>query len=54
LAREPWLASKTDAALKLTLEYDGAPFVGWQRQTNGLSVQEVIETALEALCGEKG
>ena len=38
---------------KLTLEYDGAPFVGWQRQTNGLSVQEVIETALEALCGER-
>ncbi len=31
---------------KLTLEYDGAPFVGWQRQSNGLSVQEVIETAL--------
>ena len=25
---------------KLTLEYDGAPFVGWQRQENGLSVQE--------------
>jgi tRNA pseudouridine38-40 synthase len=38
---------------KLTLEYDGAPFVGWQRQSNGLSVQEVIETALNALCGEK-
>jgi tRNA pseudouridine38-40 synthase len=38
---------------KLTLEYDGAPFVGWQRQTNGLSVQAVIETALEALCGER-
>ncbi|MGH6847516.1 MAG: tRNA pseudouridine(38-40) synthase TruA [Methylocella sp.] len=38
---------------KLTLEYDGAPFVGWQRQNNGLSVQEVIETALKALCGER-
>ena len=38
---------------KLTLEYDGAPFVGWQRQNNGLSVQEVIETALTALCGER-
>ena len=37
---------------KLTLEYDGAPFVGWQRQKNGLSVQEAIETALEALGGE--
>ena len=38
---------------KLTLEYDGGPFVGWQRQSNGLSVQEVIETALNALCGER-
>jgi tRNA pseudouridine38-40 synthase len=38
---------------KLTLEYDGAPFVGWQRQENGLSVQETIETALEALGGER-
>jgi tRNA pseudouridine38-40 synthase len=38
---------------KLTLEYDGAPFVGWQRQENGLSVQEAIETALEALGGER-
>ena len=37
---------------KLILEYDGSPFVGWQRQTNGLSVQEVVETALNAVCGE--
>jgi tRNA pseudouridine38-40 synthase len=37
---------------KLTIEYDGAPFAGWQRQKNGLSVQEAIETALAALCGE--
>jgi tRNA pseudouridine38-40 synthase len=29
----------------LLLEYDGAPFVGWQRQVNGLSVQEVLEEA---------
>jgi tRNA pseudouridine38-40 synthase len=37
---------------KLVIEYDGAPYVGWQRQANGLSVQEAIETALTALCGE--
>jgi len=37
---------------KLSIEYDGAPFVGWQRQKNGLSVQEVIETALAAINGE--
>jgi tRNA pseudouridine38-40 synthase len=34
---------------KLTIEYDGTPFVGWQRQKNGLSVQEAIETALAAI-----
>lgn len=37
---------------KLTVEYDGAPFAGWQRQKNGLTVQQAIETAFEALCGE--
>lgn len=36
---------------KLTLEYDGAPFVGWQRQANGLSVQEALEAAFVGLCG---
>jgi tRNA pseudouridine38-40 synthase len=36
---------------KLVIEYDGAPFVGWQRQANGLAVQEAVETALSALCG---
>jgi tRNA pseudouridine38-40 synthase len=29
----------------LLLEYDGGPFVGWQRQDSGLSVQDVVETA---------
>jgi tRNA pseudouridine38-40 synthase len=37
---------------KLTLEYDGSGLVGWQRQANGLSVQEVLETAVERYCGE--
>jgi len=37
---------------KLTLEYDGAPFVGWQRQANAPSVQGALEAALLALCGE--
>lgn len=36
---------------KLTLEYDGRPFVGWQRQANGLSVQEAVERAVESLTG---
>ncbi|MFO1133898.1 MAG: tRNA pseudouridine(38-40) synthase TruA [Rhodoblastus sp.] len=36
---------------KLTLEYDGRPFVGWQRQANGLSVQEAVESAILSLTG---
>ena len=38
---------------KLTIEYDGGPFAGWQRQKNGFSVQEAIETALEKLSGDR-
>jgi tRNA pseudouridine38-40 synthase len=38
---------------KLTIEYDGRPFVGWQVQDNGLSVQGVLAAAIEAFCGEK-
>ena len=37
---------------KLTLEYHGRAFVGWQRQVNGLSVQQVIEEAISMLSGE--
>lgn len=37
---------------KLTIEYDGSPFVGWQRQANGRSVQAAIEDALLRLTGE--
>ena len=35
----------------LLLEYDGGPFAGWQRQTNGLSEQEVLESAAARLNG---
>jgi len=35
----------------LLLEYDGAPFVGWQRQASGLSVQSVLEGAAARLPG---
>jgi tRNA pseudouridine38-40 synthase len=38
--------------LKLTLEYDGARFVGWQVQPDGRSVQEELEKAAAKLCGE--
>jgi tRNA pseudouridine38-40 synthase len=36
---------------KLTIEYDGTGLVGWQRQTNGPSVQAAIEAALAAITG---
>ena len=34
---------------RLTIEYDGGPFVGWQRQDNGPSVQGALEDAIEKL-----
>src|SRR3978361_513309 len=37
---------------KLTIEYDGAPFSGWQIQENGPSVPGALETAVRAICGE--
>ena len=37
---------------KLVIEYDGAPFVGWQMQDNGLSVQGALTTAITAFSGE--
>ncbi|MEF2072161.1 tRNA pseudouridine(38-40) synthase TruA [Consotaella aegiceratis] len=37
---------------KLIIEYDGLPYVGWQRQANGWSVQAAIEAAVEKFSGE--
>ena len=34
---------------KITLEYDGTDYVGWQRQENGNSIQAAIEKAIEKL-----
>ncbi|RZI46006.1 tRNA pseudouridine(38-40) synthase TruA [Rickettsiales endosymbiont of Peranema trichophorum] len=41
------------ARYKLTIEHDGQPFVGWQKQQNGLSVQCVLEDAIEKFAHEK-
>ncbi|KAA2244364.1 tRNA pseudouridine(38-40) synthase TruA [Salinarimonas soli] len=38
---------------KLVVEYDGTPYVGWQWQENGRSVQAALEEALLAFCGER-
>lgn len=38
--------------IKLTIEYDGTHFSGWQRQENASSIQESIEKAIQAFTGE--
>jgi tRNA pseudouridine38-40 synthase len=38
---------------KITIEYDGTPFVGWQMQDNGPSVQGLIIAAIAGFTGEK-
>ncbi|MDB5670233.1 MAG: truA [Alphaproteobacteria bacterium] len=38
---------------RLIVEYDGSPFMGWQRQPHGASVQQTIEEAVEAITGER-
>jgi tRNA pseudouridine38-40 synthase len=37
---------------KLTLEYDGSGFLGWQSQPNGRGVQNIIEAAIKAIDGQ--
>lgn len=38
---------------RLLIEYDGTPYVGWQRQTNGYAVQEAVERAIEGFTRQK-
>ncbi len=40
------------ARYKLLIEYDGSPFVGWQMQERGVSIQGVLTAAVAAFCGE--
>jgi tRNA pseudouridine38-40 synthase len=39
--------------IRLLIEYDGTAYAGWQRQTNGKSIQESIETVLSTVTGEQ-
>ena len=39
--------------IKLEIEYDGTGFVGWQKQENGVSVQNLIENALLKAIGQR-
>lgn len=38
---------------KMTVEYDGSAYCGWQRQDNGMSIQQVLEEALKKITGQK-
>jgi tRNA pseudouridine38-40 synthase len=38
---------------RLTIEFDGRPYMGWQRQGHGPSVQQAIEEAIEEITGER-
>lgn len=35
---------------KAVVSYDGTNYIGWQRQPNGITIQEVIETVMEKIC----
>ncbi|MET0363304.1 MAG: tRNA pseudouridine(38-40) synthase TruA [Sphingobium sp.] len=41
------------ARYAFTVEFDGRPFMGWQRQAHGPSVQQTIEDAIHAVTGER-
>ncbi|MDI6743510.1 MAG: tRNA pseudouridine(38-40) synthase TruA [Smithella sp.] len=38
---------------KITVEYDGSAYGGWQRQDNRISIQQVLEEAIEKITGQK-
>ena len=40
--------------VKLTIEYDGTNYAGWQVQPNGVGVQEVLQKAIAEVTGEAG
>jgi tRNA pseudouridine38-40 synthase len=39
--------------IRLTVEYDGGAYCGWQRQINGLSIQQVLEECIGRMTGEE-
>ena len=47
ILKEVWILRR----IRMVIQYDGTEYVGWQRQPNGLAVQEVIENELSKLTG---
>lgn len=45
--------SRIQRKIKLTIEYDGSNYCGWQIQKNGLAIQEVVAKALSRISGRK-
>jgi tRNA pseudouridine38-40 synthase len=39
--------------IKLTLEFDGTFYAGWQRQINGIAVEQKVREAIKKLTGEE-
>ena len=52
-ARQSFRFTSRMPRYKLTIEYDGSGFSGWQRQENGPSIQQVLEAAFFALTGRR-
>jgi tRNA pseudouridine38-40 synthase len=50
--REGLIAKSGMRRVLITVSYDGTAYVGWQRQLNGISIQQRVEEALFALVGE--
>ncbi|MBE0600379.1 MAG: hypothetical protein IH607_01225, partial [Firmicutes bacterium] len=46
IVREGLIAESGVRRVLLTISYDGTNYVGWQRQLNGISVQQKLEEAL--------
>jgi tRNA pseudouridine38-40 synthase len=38
---------------KMTVEYDGSAYCGWQKQDNGMSIQQLLEEAIKLITGQK-
>ncbi|NMD04659.1 MAG: tRNA pseudouridine synthase A [Deltaproteobacteria bacterium] len=47
------MTDKNMRNFKMVVEYDGSAYRGWQRQKNGLSIQQVLEEAIKKITAQK-